>query len=62
MDWKAAPISVSISSNLVNETIFLCNSDPNHLVTSFIVAKNLALQSKAMVKNLFFEIETTTKA
>ena len=60
---KHTLISVSISSNLVNEIIFLCNSDPHHLVTSFIVAlKNLALQSKAMVKNLFFEIETTTKA
>ena len=57
---KHIPISVSISSNLVKEPIFLCNSDPHHLVTSFICAlENLALQSKAIMKNLFFDIETT---
>ena len=57
---KHIPISVSISSNLVKEPIFLCNSDPRHLVTSFIGAlENLALQSKAILKNLFFDIETT---
>ena len=33
---KHVPISVSISSNLVEEPIFLCNSDPQHLVASFI--------------------------
>ena len=44
----------------MKEPIFLCNSDPYHLVTSFIGAlENLALQSKAIMKNLFFEIETT---
>ena len=57
---KHIPISVSISSNLVKEPIFLCNSDPHHLVTSFIGAlENLALQSKAIIKKLFFDIETT---
>ena len=35
---KHIPISVSISSNLVEEPIFLCNSGPHHLVTSFIGA------------------------
>ena len=55
---KHIPISVSISSNLVKEPIFLCNSDPHHLVTSFISAlENLALQSKAIMKNLFFDID-----
>ena len=59
---KHIPISVSISSNLVKEPIFLCNSDLHHLVTSFIGAlENLALQSKAIMKNLFFDIETTIK-
>ena len=59
---KHIPISVSISSNLVKEPNFLCNSDPNHLVTSFIGALEiLALQSKAIMKNLFFDIETTIK-
>ena len=56
------PISVSISSNLVEEPIFLCNSDPHHLVASFIGGlENLASQSKAKMKNLFLEIETTIK-
>ena len=56
---KLIPISVSISSNLVKEPSFLCNSDPHHLVTSFIGALEiLALQSKAKMKNLFFDIET----
>ena len=44
----------------MKEPIFFCNSDPYHLVTSFIGAlENLALQSKTIMKNLFFEIETT---
>ena len=56
------PISVSVSSNLVKEPIFFCNFDPHHLVTSFTGALiNLALQSKAIVKNLFFDIEATIK-
>ena len=59
---KHVPISVSISSNLVEEPIFLCNSDPHHLVSSFIgILENLASQSEAKVKNLFLDIETTTK-
>ena len=59
---KQVPISVSISSNLVDEPIFLCNYDPHHLVASFIgVLENLASQSKAKMKNLVLNIETTTK-
>ena len=59
---KHVPISVSISSNLVEEPIFLCNSDPHHLVASFIgVLENLASQSKTKLKNLFLDIETTIK-
>ena len=57
---KHIPISVSISSNLGKESIFLSNSDPHHLVTSFIDAfEILALQSKSIMKNLFFDIERT---
>ena len=57
---KHIPISVSIASNLVKEPIFLCNSDPHHLVTSFIGALEiLALQSKTIMKKLFLDIETT---
>ena len=59
---KHVPISVSISLNLVEGPIFLCNSDPHHLVASFIGAlENLASQSKAKMKNLFLEIKTTLK-
>ena len=59
---KHVPISASISSSLVEEPIFLCNSDPHHLVASFIGAlENLASQSKAKMINLFLGIETTIK-
>ena len=59
---KHVPISVSISSNLVEEQIFLCSSDRHHLVASFIgVLEKLASQSKAKMKNLFLDIETTIK-
>ena len=59
---KHNPISVPISSNLVKEPIFLCNSDPNNFVTSSIGAlKKLAIQSKTIMKSLIFDIETTIK-
>ena len=57
---KHVPISVLICSKLVQEPIFICNSDPHHLVASFIGAlENWASQSKAKMKNLFFDIQTT---
>ena len=56
---KHIPVLVSISSSLLKEPIFLCNSDPHHLVASFIgVLENLASQSKTKMKNLFLDIET----
>ena len=59
---KHVPISVSISSNLVKEPIFLYNFDPHHLVSSFIgTLEGLASQSKATMKLLFPDIETTIK-
>ena len=59
---KHVPISVSISSNLIPEPIFLCNSDPRHLVSSFISAlEGLAPQSKAQKKLGFIEVETAIK-
>ena len=59
---KHVPISVSNSSNLVEEPIFLCNSDLHHLVASFIEAfENLASQSKKKKKNLFLDIGKTIK-
>ena len=59
---KQVPISVSISSNLLEEPIFLCNSDLLHLVASFICAlENLVSQSQAKMKNLFPDNGTTVK-
>ena len=56
---KHVPRSVSISSNLIPEPIFLCNSDPRHLVSSFVSAlEGLATQSKAQMKLRFIEVET----
>ena len=51
---KRVPISVSNSSNLVEEPIFLCNPYPHHFVASFIGAlKILASQSKTKTKSCF---------
>ena len=60
---KHVPISVSFSSNLVEQPIFLCNSDSRHLVAYFIIAylERLASQSIAQLKLLFFDIETKNK-
>ena len=57
---KHVPISVSISSNLVEEPVFLYNSDPHHLVSSFNgTLEGLALQSKTQMRLLLLDIETT---
>ena len=59
---KHVLISVSISSNIVEEPIFLCNPDHLHLVATFIGAlESLASQSKAKMENLFRDIEPTIK-
>ena len=59
---KHVLISVSISSNLTPEPIFLCNSDPRHLVSSFINALgSLTTQSKAQMNIKFIEVETAIK-
>ena len=45
---KHVPVSVSIASNLLEEPLFLYNSDPDHLVSSFFgTLESLASQSKA---------------
>ena len=60
---KHVPISVSISSNLIAEPLFLCNSNSRDLVESFIDAvEGLATQSKAQMKWEFLEIETAIKS
>ena len=59
---KHVPISVLDSSNLKSETIFLCNSDPRHLVSSFVSSfESLATQSKAQMKLWFIEVESAIK-
>ena len=59
---KHVSISVSVWSNLIPEPILLCNSDPRHLVSSFIGALDgLATQSKAQTKIMFIEVETAIK-
>ena len=59
---KHVAISVSISLNLTLEPIFLCNSDPRHLVSSFIsTLEGLATQNKAQMKLRFYELETAIK-
>ena len=59
---KHVPISVSISSNLFPEPIFLCNANPHHLISSFITAlEGLATQSKAQMKMNVIEVKTAIK-
>ena len=59
---KHIPISNSISSNLLAEPKFLCNSNPSNLVESFIDAvEGLATQSKAQMQMKFLEKETAIK-
>ena len=59
---KHVHISVSISSNLIPEPIFLYNANPHHVIPSFITArKGLATQSKAQMKLNFIEVETAIK-
>ena len=59
---KHVPISISISSNLIAEPIFLCHANPHHFIPSFITAlEGLATQSKAQTKLNFIEVETAIK-
>ena len=59
---KHVPISVSISSNLIPEPIFLCNANLHHLISSFITAlEGLATQSRAQMKVNFIEVDTAIK-
>ena len=53
------PISVSFSSNLVPEAIFLCDANPHHLILPFITAlEGLATHSKTQMKCSFIKVET----
>ena len=60
---KHVPITVSIASNLLQEPIFICNSNPRALVSSFVNAlENLAAQSKDQMRMSFLEIETAVES
>ena len=60
---KQVPISVSISSDLIAEPLFLFNSNPSDLVESFINAvEGLATKCKAQMKLKFLEVETAIKS
>ena len=57
---KQTLAAVSISLNLMTQSIFLCNCDPQHLVASVkATLKNWASQSKA--KKLFLTLKQITK-
>ena len=60
---KHVRISVSISSKLISEPIFVSNSNPRYLVESFVDAvEGLATQSNDQVKLKFLEVETAIKS
>ena len=59
---KHEPISVSISSNLLQEPIFLCKKDPKTLIVSFVEAlEELASKSKAEMLQKYSSIENAIK-
>ena len=56
------PVSVSISSNLLDEPVFLCANDPNRLIISFVAQlETLAAKSKADLKPKFLAVEAEIK-
>ena len=60
---KHIPISVSITSNLIQNPIFLSDPNPRELVSSFVNAlENLATQSKTPLKINFLQVETAIKS
>ena len=59
---KHVPISVSISSNLLSETIFICNEDPLQLIRDFVssltnIAEKSTLLMKEKLNNFVLELE-----
>ena len=56
------PVSVSISSNLLDEPVFLCENDPNRLIISFVSQlETLAAKNKADLKPKFLAVEAEIK-
>ena len=60
---KHEPISVSISSNLIDEPVFQCDKDPKALIISFVEAiEDLANKSKTEMRTKFSSIEAIIRA
>ena len=60
---KHEPTSVSISSNLTDEPVFLCDKDPKALIISFVEAiEDLANKSKTEMRTKCSSIETIIRA
>ena len=59
---KHVPISVSISSNLLSETIFICNEDPLQLIRDFVSSlSNIAEKSTLLMKEIIISLELEEK-
>ena len=55
---KHEPISLSISSNLIEEPVFLCDKDPKNLIVSFVeTLEELANKSKTEMQTKFASIQ-----
>ena len=59
---KHVPIRVSISSNLLSETIFICNEDTNQLIRDYVssltnIAGKSTLLMKEKLNNFLLELE-----
>ena len=60
---KHEPISVSISSNLIDEPVFLCDKAPKALIISFVEAnEDLANKSKTEMRTKISSIEAIIRA
>ena len=56
------PVSVSISSNLLDEPVLLCENDPNRLIISFVAQlEALAANNKADLRPKFLAVEAEIK-
>ena len=56
------PVSVSLSSNLLDEPVFLCENDPNRLIITFVAQlETLAAKNKADLRPKFLAVEAEIK-
>ena len=56
------PVSVSISSNLLDVPVFICENDPNRLIISFVAQLEiLAAKNKVDVRSKFWRWKQRSK-